>query len=159
MDRIPLEAPSSLHDLVAGLYNVVFGERLQPGDIELYDVDSEYVEAEVLFPYVGVNLTAWEDDWSPERRLEVLLHEFAHVQEAAGEPDHGPAFYARLADLTATAEAYRAEIAGLFGTQLDFEDVREHVVDSVNEWTVEEGIESVDDRKRVLREVFAHGDR
>lgn len=153
MERVPIDGPTELHGVVCGLYELLF-----PGDpraiaLELYDVRSDYVEAEIEFPSLGINRRKWEA-WSPERRLEVILHEFAHVGEGTDELDHDPRFYERLTALAARAEAHGDEIEALFGASLDFEEVREFIVDSVNEHTVEPAIEGVEDRRDVLREEF-----
>lgn len=157
MERTPLEAPSTLHDTVIGVYELLFDGRLEPGELQLFDLDSPYVEAEIEFPYLGVNRTKWAD-WSAERRLEVLLHEFAHIEEGPDEPDHGPAFYDRLAALTAVAATKGTELESLFGGRLDFDEVRRHIVDSVNEYTVEDGPAAVEEHRRVLRETFGAAD-
>lgn len=154
MDRIPSDTASDIHDAVAGVYAIVFDEEVESGDIELYDIDSAYVEAEIDMPYIGINRDEWETDWSPERRLEVLLHEFAHVEETEAEPDHGPAFYDRLIELTTIAERNQGDIEALFGTEIDFDEVQEHIVESVNEYTVETDIENVGTRRRALRDAF-----
>ena len=152
MERIPIEERTGLHDLVAGVYNIVFEDDLHPAEIDLYYIDSEHVEAEIELPYIGLNRAAWEERWTPERKLEVLLHELAHVEEGPDEPDHGPQFYRRLAELARIIAAHRSEIESLFDAPIDFDLVYEHVVDSVNEYTVERDIDSVEQRQRVLRE-------
>lgn len=155
MERIPLEGPSDLHELITGFHNLLFVDDLAPDEIQLYFIDSEYVEAEIDLPDIGLNKEEWEEDWSDERKIEVLLHEFAHIEEHPDEPDHGAEFYERLADLTLTAESNQAELEDLFGTSLDFGQVRDHIVASVNEYTVEAETDSVEKRQRVLREEFA----
>ena len=157
MDRTPIEAPSDLHDIVVGVYNVLFAEDLEADDINLYSIDSEHVEAEIEFPYIGLNRDDWAE-WSVERKLEVLLHEFAHVEEADDEPDHGSEFYDRLAELTQVAHDNRAEIEALFDTDIDFEEIHDHIVASVNEYTIEVEPDSVEGRRQVLREELSTAD-
>ncbi len=151
MERIPIEEPGDLHDIVVGVYNVLFADDLEPDDIDLYYIDSEHVEAEIELPYIGLNRDDWQA-WSVERKLEVLLHEFAHVEEADDEPDHGSAFYDRLAELTRIAHDHREAIETLFDTSIDFEQIHDHIVDSVNEYTIEVETDSVEGRRQVLRE-------
>lgn len=158
MERVAIEEPTELHDLVTGVYNLVFAADRQPDEFELYYIESEHVEAEIELPHLGLNRAAWETEWTAERKLEVLLHELAHVEEGPDEPDHGPRFYQRLTDLTRSAQSHRAELETLFGTGLDFEEVHEHVVDSVNEYTVENHIDSVEERQRALRETLSVAD-
>lgn len=153
MERTPLEEHTELHDIVTGLYNLVFEDDLRSNELRLYDIESEYVEAEIDFPYIGINRRKWAE-WSPERRLEVLLHEFAHVEEGEDDLDHDPAFYERLTDLATVAQAHGSAVEALFGASLDFEEAREHIVDSVNEYTIEPEIDSVETRRCVLREAF-----
>lgn len=152
MERIPLEGPSDLHKLITGFHNLLFADELAPDEIEVYFIDSEYVEAEIDLPHIGLNKKEWEADWSNERKIEVLLHEFAHIEEGPDEPDHGAAFYERLAELTTIAEQNHGALEDLFGADLDFDEVRAHIVDSVNEYTVESDTDTVTDRKRTLRQ-------
>jgi isocitrate dehydrogenase len=154
MERIPSAEATELYDTVAGVYAIVFDADVAAGDIELYDIDSAYVEAEIDMPYIGINHDDWTTEWSPERRLEVLLHEFAHVEESADEPDHGPAFYDRLVDLTTTAEQNIDAIEALFDAVIDLEELEFHIIESVNEYTIETDIESPRRRRQALREAF-----
>lgn len=154
MDRIPVDEADGLYELVAGMYSLLFDGDLEPAHIELYDIDSEYVEAEIDLPYIGINREEWETEWSPERRLEVLLHEFAHIEEMDEEPDHGPEFYDRLAELATRAESEQRRVEALLDAELDFTEVYAHIVESVNEYTIETDIESVSTRRRALRTSF-----
>ncbi|MFB6300773.1 MAG: hypothetical protein ABEH65_10975 [Halobacteriales archaeon] len=154
MERTPIEGRTELHDIVVGLYNIVFADELEPEDIDLYYIESEYVEAEIQLPYIGVNRKQWEEEWSAERKLEVLLHEFAHIEEAEDELDHEPTFYDRLVELSQIAESHRSAVEDLFGTSIDFESVHRHIIDSVNEYTVESDLDDVETRQEVLREEF-----
>lgn len=156
MERTPLDYPSELHDTVAGVYNILFAEELAPDELNLYYIESEHVEAEIEFPYIGINRTEWESEWSVERKIEVLLHEFAHVEEGPDEPDHGEEFYDRLSELAAIAADHRAEMEELFGTEIEFDEIYQHIVDSVNEYTVD--VDTVEGRQQVLREELTAGD-
>lgn len=158
MERTSIEDGTALYDLVVGVYNLVFPDAITVDDIDLYWIDSGRVEAEIEFPALGLNRKAWNETWTPERQLEVLLHEFAHIEEGPGEHDHGPLFYHRLSELTWLAQDHQAELEALFGVGLDFDAVREHVVDSVNEHTVEAAVDSIADRQDALREEFASAD-
>lgn len=138
---------------IAGLYNILFEDRLSPRDIELNQLLGEDEEADVYLPAVGLNFYYWRR-WSTERRLEVLLHELAHVEEESGERDHGDEFYDRFAELTELAAAWKPELEELFGEPIDFGGVRRFIVESVHEETIEPDIESVRERRRTLRERF-----
>lgn len=155
MDRIPLEDHTDLHEIVTGVYDVVFADSIGPDELELYEIESEHVEAEIELPYIGINRREWNEEWTTERRLEVLLHEFAHVDEGPDEPDHGPAFYDRLAELAGIAEAYKRDVDALFDDPVDFDRVKTYIVDSVNEYTIEPELESVAERRGVLEETLS----
>lgn len=152
MERTPIEEQIELHDTITGVYNLLFADNLDADEIDLYYIDSEHVEAEIELPHIGINRTDWEEEWAPERKVEVLLHEFAHVEEGPDEADHGPRFYDRLADLTMTAESKQDELESLFGTSLDFEQIHEHIVESVNEYTIEADVDTIEGRRQVLRQ-------
>lgn len=155
MQRRPIEGRTGLHDVVTGVFSVVFGEDLQPDDVALYAIESPHVEAEIEFPYIGINRRQWSEEWSPERKLEVLLHEFAHVEEAEDELDHDPAFYERLMALAENAAANAEAVEGLFDAPIDFRVVKRHIVDSVNEHTIESHLDTVDGRREALLDAFA----
>jgi len=156
MERTSLDPPSELHDAVTGVYNILFADELAPEDIDLYSIDSEYVEAEIDMPHIGINRADWENEWSVERKIEVLLHEFAHVEEGPNEPDHGEEFYQRLSELAVVAADHHPEMEALFDTETDFEEIYRHIVDSVNEYTVDVG--TVEGRQQVLREELSASD-
>lgn len=138
--------------LVAGLHNIVLGGDLSPRDVVLNQLLAADEEADISFPAVGLNLEAWRS-WGVERRMEVLLHELAHVDEGPDEPDHGDAFYERLVDLTGVATDRRADLAALFGSPIDVDRLRRHIVESVHEETIEPE-DDVAARQRMLRARF-----
>lgn len=111
---------ASIRETIAGVYNIVFEDQLSPGDIELNQLLHEDEEADVYLPEVGLNFYYWRH-WSAERRLEVLLHELAHVDEAPDERDHGDEFYERLVELTEIAAEWNAELDDLFGEPIEFD--------------------------------------
>jgi isocitrate dehydrogenase len=154
MERKPIDDPTPMHDVVTGVYGLVFEDDLRPHDVELYAIESSHVEAEIEFPSIGINRRQWTEEWSPERKLEVLLHEFAHVEEAEDDLDHDPAFYRRLTELADNAVDHRSEMEALFDASLDFRRLHAHIVDSVNEYTIEPDIDSVACRRDNLRETF-----
>lgn len=136
---------------IAGLYSIVFEDSLDPADIELNQLFGADEEADIYLPEVGLNFTYWRE-WSVERKLEVLVHELAHVDEEPGERDHGPEFYARFADLLETIEDWQPEVEALFDAPVDFGLVHRFVVESVFEETIEPDLESVEERKAWLRD-------
>jgi len=154
MQRRPIEGRTGLHDVVTGVYEVVFEEDLRP-DVALCAIESPHVEAGIEFPHIGINRRQWTEEWPPERKLEVLLHEFAHVEEAPDELDHDPAFHERLLSLAEAAANDAAAIEALFDAPIDFRAVRRHIVDSVNEYTIESHIDTVAERRADLRDWFA----
>lgn len=139
--------------LIAGVYNIVFEDQLSPRDIELNQLFGEDEEADIYLPEVGLNFYYWRR-WSVERRLEVLLHELAHVEEESGESDHGDEFYDRFVELTKTAHEWEPELEALFGEPIDFDLVYRQIVESVHEETIEPDVESIRSRRRTLREQF-----
>lgn len=141
---------SEIRRIIAGVHNVVFADELSPQDIELNQLFGEDEEADVYLPEVGLNFTYWQQ-WSVERRLEVLLHELAHVEQGPDEPDHGAEFYDRFVDLAAIAADRRSALEGLFGESIAFGRVRRFVVESVHEETIEPHLETVAARKQSVR--------
>jgi isocitrate dehydrogenase len=149
------EERRTIKRLIASLHDAVFDDRLSADDIELTDLRDETAEAEIYLPEVGINVRYWRR-WSVERRIEVLLHELAHVENYAD--DHAPTFYDRLVELTEIAADHRPELEVSFGEPIDFDRVKRHVVESVHEETIEPDMETVAERQRRLREAFGLGD-
>lgn len=139
--------------VIAGLYSIVFEDQLSPRDIELNQLLDEDEEADVYLPEVGLNFYYWRR-WSVERRLEVLLHELAHVEEEHGERDHGDEFYDRLVELTELAADWEPELESLFGEPIDFDQVYRYIVESIHEETIEPDLERVQTRCQTLRDQF-----
>lgn len=151
--RTTADERAEIRRIIAGLYNIVFEDHLSPDDIELNQLLGADEEADVYLPEVGLNFHYWRR-WSPERRLEVLLHELAHVDEETGDRDHGDEFYDRFAELTDIAAAWKPELEALFGESIDIDRVHRCIIESVHEETIEPDIETVRQRRRTLRERF-----
>lgn len=142
-----------IRTIIAGVYNLVFEDKIAPSDIELNQLFGADEEADVYLPEVGINFYYWRR-WSAERRLEVLLHELAHIEQADGERDHGSKFYDRLVELIDVAAEWEPELEALFAASIDFDRLRHLVVQSVHEETIEPDLESVEERKRFLCSAF-----
>jgi len=145
------EERAGIKSMIAGLYNVLFEDQIVPMDIHLNQLRCEDEEADVYLPEVGINFRYWRL-WSVERRLEVLIHELAHVENY--DDDHEPSFYDRFVELTEIAEDWQAELEVVFDKQIDFELVKRHIAESVHEETIEPDIESVEERQQALRRAF-----
>lgn len=142
---------ATIREMIVGLYNVLFEDQLRADDIQLNQLRAEDEEADVYLPEIGINFRYWRH-WSVERRIEVLLHEFAHVENY--DDNHEPSFYDRLVELTDIAADWQPELEAVFGQTIDFAVVKRHIVESVHEETIEPDIESVQQRKRILRQQF-----
>lgn len=145
---------ASIQQAISTLYNAVFADELTPEEVELNQLMSEDEEADVSLPEVGINFYYWRR-WSVERRLEVLLHELAHVEEEDDERDHGDEFYDRLVELTEIAAEWEQELEEVFDEPIDFDRLRQLVVDSAHEETIETDIDDVESRKQWLRQQFS----
>lgn len=151
MARTTPEERAVLKETIVGVYNAVFEDHLEPDDIHLNQLHSPDNEADIYLPEIGINVELWRR-WSDERRLEVLLHEFAHVEDY--EDDHAPSFYDRLVELVGLARDRPEAIEEVFGVPIDFDAVERHVVRSVHEDTIEGAVDSVEDRRTALRSAF-----
>lgn len=134
-----------IETLIVGLYNVLYEDDLTRDDIEFYALEDEYYEGEVDLPYIGLNVELWQE-WSTEKCVEVLIHEFAHTENY--DDDHHPDFWDRVVELTEIAIAHRAEIEGVFDADLDPTELKRTVVESIHESVIEEEIDSVQTRKQ-----------
>lgn len=139
------ENHEEFEELIVGLYNILYEDDLTAEDIEFYELEEEYYEGEIYLPYIGLNVDLWRD-WSTEKRVEVLIHEFAHAENY--DDDHHPDFWDRVVELTEIAIAHRAEIEDVFDAELDPDEVKRTVVESIHEWVIEEDIDSVETRKQ-----------
>jgi hypothetical protein len=91
---------------IVGLYNVVYDDGITRADIDFYEVEDAHTEGEVYLPEFGLNVDLWRE-WSTEKRVEVLLHEFAHTENY--EDDHHPDFWDRVVERTEIAIAREVE--------------------------------------------------
>lgn len=157
--KTTVEERAAIKRIIAGVHNIVFADTISPDEIELNQLLDEDEEADVALPEVGLNFYYWRQ-WSIERRLEVVLHELAHVDEGPDEPDHGPEFYDRFVELVEIASDWTPELEVLLGSTIDFKKVERSVVESVHEETIETDVETVNERKQILRRRFglAEGD-
>lgn len=145
------EERAAIKGMIAGVYNILFEDQLLPADIELNQLRGDDEEADIYLPEVGINFRYWRH-WSVERRLEVLIHEFAHVENY--DDGHEPSFYDRFVELTEIAEDWHAELEVIFDEPIDFDLLKRFIVESVHEETIQPEIESVAERKRALRRAF-----
>lgn len=136
---------SDIETLIVGLYNILFEDTLTRDDIEFYELEEEYYEGEIYLPYIGLNVDLWEE-WSTEKRVEVLIHEFAHAENY--EDDHHPEFWERVVTLTEIAIDHRDDIESLFDDELDPAELKRTVIDSIHEYVIETDVDSVEMRKR-----------
>ncbi|AEN07020.1 hypothetical protein [Halolamina sp.] len=135
----------TIEERIVGLYTILYEDDLTLDDIEFYELENEQYEGEIYLPQIGLNVTLWQE-WSTEKRVEVLIHEFAHTENY--EDDHHPDFWDRIVELTEVAIDHRREIEAVFDAELDPDELKRVVVDSIHEWVIETEIDSVETRKR-----------
>jgi isocitrate dehydrogenase len=136
-----------IEERIVGLYNVLYEDDLAREEIEFYAVEEEDCEAEIYLPDIGVNVEQWRG-WSTEKRVEVLVHEFAHAENYAD--DHAPAFWDRVVERTEVAVARRDAVEDVFDAALDPDALRRTVVESVHEQVIETDIDSVEARREAV---------
>lgn len=134
-----------IEERIVGLYNVLYEDTLTRDEIEFYELEEECYEGEVYLPYIGLNVELWRE-WSTEKRVEVLIHEFAHTENY--DDDHHPNFWDRVVERTDIALAHEDEIEDVFESDLNPDALKQTVVESVHEHVIEQDIDSVETRKR-----------
>ncbi len=145
------ETHEEFEELIVGLYNILYEDGLTTDDIEFYELEEEEYEGEIYLPHIGLNVELWQE-WSTEKRIEVLIHEFAHTENY--DDDHHPDFWERVVDLTEVAIAHELEIAELFGSELGSDELKETVVESIHEYVIETDIDTVETRKQEVSDAF-----
>ncbi|MFB6284325.1 MAG: hypothetical protein ABEK59_10405 [Halobacteria archaeon] len=132
---------------ILSLYNILYEDSLESEDIELYELKRETDEGEIYLPHIGINYELWRE-WNVEKRIEVLIHEFAHDEKYSD--DHHPDFWDRVVERTKTAVCRHREIEEEMG---DFEPavLKDTVVDSIHRGVIETDIDTVAERKRNVR--------
>lgn len=145
------EEHRSIERRIVGLYNILYEDNLTTDDIEFYELEEERYEGEVDLPYIGLNVSQWRD-WSTEKRVEVLIHEFAHTENYAD--DHHPNFWNRVVELTEIAISQKSAIEEVFHAKLDARALKATIVHSIHEYVIESDIDSVEQRKREVSEAL-----
>jgi isocitrate dehydrogenase len=140
-----------LRRIITGVHNILFENDLHPDEIELELISDMDTEAEILLPEFGVNPRLWAR-WSVEKRLEVLIHEFAHVHDY--EQNHRPPFWNRVVRMVDCAEDAPDELERLFGQPIDFNKLKQTVVESVHEEVIDRRMDTVRGRRKQLRSAF-----
>lgn len=130
---------------IVGLYNVLYEDGLTRTEIEFYEIEDDRFEGEIYLPEIGLNVDLWSG-WSTEKRVEVLLHEFAHAENY--DDDHHPDFWDRVVSLTERTLARRSAVGDVFDASIDPTSLKRAVVDSIHESDIEAEIDSVARRRR-----------
>ncbi len=138
------QEPDEIESSVVSLYSLLYDDDLTKDELELYEVKDESCEAEVYLPDFGLNFEAWRQ-WSTEKRVEVLIHEFAHVENY--EDDHYPSFWDRVVELTEVVTENQEAVEAVFDADLDTDTFRRTVVESIHEEVIETDTDTVEDRK------------
>lgn len=131
---------------IVGLYDLLYEDELSRDEINLYELTEPDYEGEIYLPDIGLNFELWAE-WSTEKRIEVLIHEFAHTTNY--DDDHHPSFWDRVVDLTQTVIQERGAVEALFD-DFDPERLKRTVVDSVHEGVIEADVDTVTERKRAV---------
>lgn len=130
---------------IVGLYNILYEDCLTRADIEFYEIEDEQYEGEIYLPEIGLNVELWKE-WSTEKRIEVLLHEFAHTENY--DDDHHPNFWSRVVSLTEITISHRSEVTDVFDTNFEPKALKRTIVKSIHQCDIEQDIDSVERRKR-----------
>ncbi|MEF8824738.1 MAG: hypothetical protein V5A27_00085 [Halapricum sp.] len=138
-------------NLIVGLYNILYEDDLTTEDIEFYELDEGHYEGEIYLPHIGLNVELWRE-WSTEKRVEVLVHEFAHTENY--DDDHLPDFWDRVDTLTEIAIAHETGIAELFGAEIDPDELKAIIVESIHEYVIESDVDTVEGRKQAVNEAL-----
>lgn len=128
---------SDLPTNLARVYSLLTGNSIEA--FSAYCILTPNDEGEIDGRKLGFNKKYWTE-WEDEKQLEVILHEFAHIDEGPHHSDHDFAFYTRLQALTNTAFENQSEIEDLLDMSLDFDKVCQYLIDSVNEYTMEDSM-------------------
>lgn len=149
-DFKPAES-EQIRRMISGLYNMLFEECLEPEDIALSGLTNPDVEADIYLPEIGINIRQWRL-WSMEKKLEVILHELAHVDDY--EDNHRPSFWNRVGRMVLHTEKNRGQVERIMGADIQFDKVKKTVVESVHEEVIDRRMDTVRKRRKQLREMF-----
>lgn len=149
MVRTTPEERQEIREIIAGVHNAVFRDQLRPQEIELTQLLSDDVEMDAADTRFGVNFSHWRR-WGPTKKLEVLLHEMTHVADP--DDNHRPSFWDRFVDIIEIAETYSDQIEDTLDAEIDWEAVKKKIVDEVHEDVIDQRMDTVEGRRRRLRE-------
>ena len=143
---------SEIESAILDLFNILYDENLTSNDIELYELKRETDEGEIYLPHIGINYELWQE-WSNEKRIEVLIHEFAHDEKYSD--DHQPSFWNRVVRLTQKTVQHRHETEDKIG-EFNPEKLKQTVVESVHRGVIETDTDTVEKRRKKVREKLKH---
>ncbi len=138
-------------EILAGLHNQLLKNKIRADDLDIGFLENRDTEAEIHLPEFDVNLFLWSR-WSVEKRLEVLLHELAHVMNYSD--NHQPSFWKRVADLVKRVASCKTAVEEIMGARFTIADLQRCVVNSVHEEEIDPRMDSVQKRRRYLRKRF-----
>lgn len=134
----------------ATVYSYLSDEEKSPEELEVGRVDSLEDEASVLLPELDINLQDWRE-WSPVRKLEVYIHEYAHTENYGD--DHQLTFWDRVGEHTLEVAEGIDALNDVFEGEYNGAQLIDRVIESVHEGVVEPE-RNPEEIKRYLKEEY-----
>jgi hypothetical protein len=78
---------------------------------------------------LGINMKSWQDFWTTEQKISLLLHELSHMP--VGNQNHDPKFWETLATGIQTALQHYNETRNIIGEEFRCDTVRDYAAQSI----------------------------
>lgn len=98
---------------------------------------------------LGINMESWQDFWTTEQKLSLLLHELSHMP--VGNQNHDPEFWQTFASGIQTALQHYDKTRNIIGEEFRCDTVRDYAAQSIKN---ADGVSDVTEQTEVFCEAI-----
>ncbi|AGB38045.1 YgjP-like metallopeptidase domain-containing protein [Natronococcus occultus] len=136
-------------------WNPPTGSNLKPEHVDFHDnltsVNGSLgvtSNGEVIY---RVNTGKWRS-WDVNRRLKLVIHELGHVKHQ----NHSPDFWNRVVEIYHTFHEHKDEVDDIIAGDIDWSEVREHLVNNPTNRMVDNRVETAYERQLKLADELGY---
>lgn len=150
MSKTKKEAVDEVCDIFVEMYNELYYERYD-APIGRDKVDFHHLKSfdgrcghHDYKIYFGIHIPRWMQIWSVEKKLTLLLHELAHIEETS----HKPCFYDQYIELFQKGDEDFFE--STFDEEIDMKKVKKKISKNPSPFQVDHRIDNVAKRRKYI---------